>query len=123
MSTLKSAFFLLLVAGLLTTLAACQTAQPNVKNSFGTVTGFIDANPQAVADAASKALREHGYAEVSQSVTEDQAKVIGRTKDDTKIEITAKRMGDRVSKLDIHYGAFGNEDRSLELYDTIQKAI
>ena len=123
MSTMKSAFLFVLVAGLISLLAACQTAQPNVKNSFGTVTGFVDANPQSVADAASKALREHGYAEVSQNVSDGQAKVIGRTKDDTKIEITAKKMGDRVSKLDIHYGAFGNEDRSLELYDTIQKAI
>ncbi|QQE12952.1 DUF3568 family protein [Planctomycetota bacterium] len=123
MKTIKTALFLSLVVSLLAVLAACSTDQPNVTNSFGTISGYIDSSPTNVASATTKALGDKGYREISKNETDNTVRMVGRDQDDTKIDITIEKMGNNVSKLEIHYGAFGNETKSIELYDAIQKAL
>ncbi|QDU34886.1 hypothetical protein KS4_29620 [Poriferisphaera corsica] len=123
MKTIRTAFYLTLVVGLFSALVACQTEQPNVTNSFGTISGFVDADPSDVADATTKALQEKGYSEIKKTETDNAVRMVARNQDDTKIDITITKHGNNVSKLEIHYGAFGNETKSIELYDTIQKSM
>ncbi|WP_432799193.1 DUF3568 family protein [Poriferisphaera sp. WC338] len=103
------------------TLLGCSTSQPNVTNDFGTITGYVDGNPQAVATATEKALTDQKYIVINKYAGADDAKIIARTDSDEKVEIRITKQGNNVSKVQIHVGSMGNEPKSLEIFDNIRQ--
>ena len=111
----------LIVAVLFIALVGCATSQPNVTNDFGTITGYVDADPQDAAVAAEKALTDQQYIIINKFAGPNDAKIIARADNDEKVEVRITKQGDKVSKIQIHVGSLGNEPKSLEIFENIRQ--
>ena len=86
----------------------------------GDLEGRFEASPQKVVQASETSLKEMDIKVLSANSTEIDGKVVGRTAQDKKIEITIDRDGDAGSKVAIRVDTFGDEALSRQIYDKIQ---
>ena len=73
-----------------------------------------------VIDASNRALEQVQFVRVSESRDAFSAVIIARTAEDKKVEIKVTREGDRLTKVRIRIGLFGDEERSRALLEKIQ---
>lgn len=91
------------------------------------VRGDLDANldanfDQAVA-AANRAIDRLKFAKVSENKDALQAILIARNAADKRIELRLERVGERVTKVKIRVGVFGDEPLSIAILDQIKAAL
>ena len=89
----------------------------------GKSTDVLDADPRAIADATDKAMRDMGISVISNESSSVDANIVGRTARDTKLEVTAKSVTDRTSKVYIRAGVFGDDVLQQKLLDGIKSNL
>jgi hypothetical protein len=91
--------------------------------SVAYVRGELDAhlgNPfDAVATAAEKAVAQLQLYKVSETKDAFSEKIVARDAEDKKIEITADKEADNLTKLTIRIGMFGDEEKSHAILDKV----
>jgi ABC-type proline/glycine betaine transport system substrate-binding protein len=89
----------------------------------GKTEAALDADPRAIADATDKAMRDMGISVISNESSSVDANIVGRTARDTKIEVTAKAITDRTSKVFIRAGVWGDEVLQQNLLNGIKSNL
>lgn len=107
----------------LATLAGCDTAQPGVKNSAGSITTTLPADPEAVTAAADRALKDMKLMVLSHEVTQLDGRVVARTARDDRVKVDVERAGEGTSKVSIRVGTFGDESTALTILSRIQRHL
>ncbi len=103
-------------------LVGCKTSEPGVKNTLGTYTTRVPAEPPEIADAAARALEDLDLVIITNSATALDGLVVGRTARDMKIQIDIKDEGD-VSQVGIRVGSFGDEATSQTILNKIRQNL
>ena len=70
--------------------------------------------------AAQAAIRDMEFASVSQKKSSIDAELVARTALDKRVEIVLKKVDDRVTKVSIRIGVFGDETLSLAVLEKIK---
>lgn len=73
--------------------------------------------------AANAAIEQLEFAKVSESKDALSAILIARTAEDTRVEIKINRVADRVSKVEIRVGLFGDEAISVAVLDRMKASL
>jgi len=95
-------------AGCLVVAAAAGTGA-GVAYVQGDLDATLDAGPVAAADATERAFKELDLAVISKESSSLDAKVIGRTARDVKLTVVIKGESDKLSRVSIRTGVFGND--------------
>lgn len=115
-----------LLLGLLLTATGCvavvaaSAAGAGVAWVRGALQTNLEHGMDATFKAANAAVRDMEFARVSDRKSGVDAQVVARTALDKRIEITLKRVSDRVTQVDIRVGVFGDEALSLALLEKIK---
>jgi hypothetical protein len=112
----------LVATGLALTLGivACETGEPGVKNSFGTLDDTMAASPQEITAAAAEVLKEMELIIVTNNATDLDGRVIARTAQDDRVKVDVERVNDEVSKVAIRVGTWGDEGMSMTIRERIR---
>ena len=89
----------------------------------GKTEAVLDADPRAIAAATDKTMRDMGISVISNESSSVDANIVGRTARDTKLEVTAKAVTDRTSKVFIRAGVWGDEVLQQKLLDGIKSNL
>jgi ABC-type Fe3+-hydroxamate transport system substrate-binding protein len=108
----------LLVAG-----AAAGAAGAGAMYAKGDLETTLQARPPRIVAASEKAFEEMNIARLSSASTELDGKVVGRTASDKKVTVTVKTEGEKLSKLSIRVGVFGDEALSRQILEKIKKEV
>jgi hypothetical protein len=104
-------------------VAAVGVAGAAGAGSVAYVRGELDAHLgspyDAVAAAAAKAVAQLGFYKVSETRDAFTEKIVARDAEDKKVEITAGREADNLTKLTIRIGMFGDEEKSHAILDKV----
>jgi hypothetical protein len=103
-------------AGCLVVAAAAGTGA-GVAYVRGDLDTTVEANPKQVAAATEKAFADLEFHLISHESSAIDAKLVGRTARDVKMTVVIKGEGERLSKLSIRAGTFGDDamqDRLLQ---------
>jgi hypothetical protein len=115
MRTLRTLLFVLPLAGLAATQSGCLLAVAAVGTGAtvayvrGDLDTSLDADPKTVAVATEAAMKQMDVAIISHEATGLDAKIVGRTARDTKLEVSVKGEGEHTSKVSIRAGVFGDD--------------
>lgn len=94
-------------------IAACETSQPGVTNSLGTVRETVDATPAEVTGAAEQTLTDMGLRIITSESTDLDGTVVARTENNREINVRADRKSEGRSQISIRVGLGGDEQVSL----------
>ena len=83
----------------------------------------VSAAPVQAVAVAKTAVEDHGFVYISSDADELSGQVIARTKDDTRVLVTAERLSDGSSRVWVRIGTFGQENLSQELLYAIRDRI
>jgi hypothetical protein len=113
-----------LLAGLLASggcmlLVGAGAAVGTTMYAEGSLTVMMDKNPPQIADATKAAFHDLGIGQGAVSVTAGQATLEGIYGSDS-VKVTIEKQGDNVSKVWVRIGTFGDEQKSLNIYDKIK---
>jgi len=121
---------------ILTLLVGCSTSEPGVKNTMGTLTTTVEANPPRVAKAAEAVLKDLGVAKAAEAVlkdlelirvhstsTEVDGEAFGYTASDKKVGVSIKQEGENLSKVSVRVGAFGDEDLGIAVITRLEEQL
>lgn len=95
-------------------------AAAGVGYAKGDLEAVLDAEPTDVYDASLKAMDELELPVISKEKNALEAKIVSRTTEDKKVQITIKRTETNATKLSIRIGVFGDEVLSRLIYDKIK---
>jgi hypothetical protein len=108
------------LGGAMSLLAGCQTSEPGATDTLGVYTTNVDARPDKVTYAASKACEDLKLAGIESSASLVDGKVTAKTAQGDAVSINVEQAGDNVSKVSIHIGVTGDEAVSKQLVDRIR---
>lgn len=114
---------LVCLVALLTLTVGCSTSEPGVKNTMGTLTTTVEANPPQVAKAAEAVLKDLDLIRVHSTSTEVDGEAFGYTASDKKVGVSIKQQGDNLSEVKVRVGAFGDEDLGLAVITRIEEQL
>jgi hypothetical protein len=83
----------------------------------------LPADPREIASATERAMKELDVAVVSASSSGVDAKIVGRTARDTKLQVTVKSQTPKFSTVDVRAGVFGDESLQNALLDKIKSNL
>lgn len=89
----------------------------------GDLEASLDASLSVAARATDRAISQLEFAKVSERKDALTANFIARTAQDKKIEIVLTKVGDKVTKVKIRVGVFGDEAISLAILDKIKQGV
>ena len=95
-------------------------AAAGVGYARGDLEAVLDADPTDVYEASLEAMDDLELPVISKEKNALEAKIISRTTEDKKVQITIKRTETNVAKLSIRIGVFGDEVQSRLIYDKIK---
>jgi hypothetical protein len=75
------------------------------------------------ADASDRALEQVQFVKVSEKRDAFSVVIVARTAEDKKVEIRLAREGDKLTKVRIRIGLFGDEERSRAVLERLQAGI
>jgi hypothetical protein len=104
-------------------VAAGAGAGAGVAYVKGDLDATVNAAPDQVAAAAEAAMKDMGLAVVSSQASKLDAKVVGRTARDTKLQVIVKAESTGTSKVSIRAGHFGDDALQSQLLGEIQKRL
>jgi len=108
---------------ILTLLVGCSTSEPGVKNTMGTLTTTVEANPPRVAKAAEAVLKDLELIRVHSTSTEVDGEAFGYTASDKKVGVSIKQEGENLSKVSVRVGAFGDEDLGIAVITRLEEQL
>jgi phage tail sheath gpL-like len=119
MTNTSKLFRTLAVAGLGVALTATQSGCLIAAAAAGTgaavayvkgdTEAVVEHTPQQVTDAAKAVAADMKLAVVTAEATGFDGKMLARTADDTKVDVTVKSVGETSSKVMVRVGTFGDE--------------
>lgn len=80
----------------------------------------LDAGMNNAYSAAQDAIRDLEFATISQKKSAIDAELVARTALDKRVEIVLKKVDDRLTKVSIRVGVFGDEALSLAVLEKIK---
>ena len=83
----------------------------------------LDADPKQVAEASERVLKSMDVAVLSKETSSLDCKVIGRTARDAKITIVAKAETDKVSRVSVRVGTFGDSAMQSSVLSKIREDL
>jgi hypothetical protein len=83
----------------------------------------VNATPKEVAAAAGRALEDLEIRLILENSSKLDAKVVGRTGTDRRVQITAEMVGEGGSEVFIRVGIFGDEHMSRQILDALKKQL
>lgn len=86
----------------------------------GELDATVGSDYERVIDASNRALEQVQFVRVSEKRDAFSAVIVTRTAEDKKVEIRITKEGDRLTKVQIRIGIFGNEERSRVILEKIQ---
>jgi hypothetical protein len=89
----------------------------------GNLETSLDGTPPQVADATERAFEQMDVAMISKSASSIDGNVVGRTAADTKLEVGIEARGDKVSKVSIRAGVFGDMAAQEHLISKIREQL
>jgi hypothetical protein len=95
-------------AGCLVVAAAAGTGA-GVAYVRGDLDATVDAGPAAAADATERAFKDLELAVISKESSSLDAKIIGRTARDVKLTVVIKGESERLSRISVRTGVFGDD--------------
>src|SRR5262245_30979917 len=104
-------------------LAAAAGTGAGVAYVQGDLDTTFDADPKAVADATEHAFKAMDVAVISKSSSSVDAKIVGRTARDTKLEVCVSAESDHLSRTSIRAGTFGDSSMQERLCEEIRKQL
>jgi len=126
MRTLRPLILSFALTGLILTQSGCLIllagagAGATVAYMKGDLETRVDADPKAVAAATEQAMKQMDISIISHAATGLDANVVGRTANDTKLEVTIKGESEKSSKVSIRAGVFGDMVLQSRLLDKIK---
>ena len=111
------------LAALCTVMVGCKTADPTVKNSMGTFSTLVDAEPPAVVDAVKAEFESMGLMAVEGTSTDLDGKVSASTAQDRKISVKVNREGENASRLKVHVTPVGDTDISMTIIQRVRSRL
>jgi hypothetical protein len=95
--------------------------------SVAYVRGELDAHLgspfDAVANATDNAIAQLQLAKISEARDAFSAKILARSAEDEKIDITVVKEADSLTKVSIRIGIFGKEEKSRAILDKIKASL
>ena len=104
-------------------IGACKTSQPGVKRIGSTFNKPFPANPEQVTEAAKAAVDELKLILISSESTEMDGKIVARTAQDRRVDITIEKEAEDVSRVHVRVGFFGDEDVSMTILEGIAEKL
>jgi len=101
----------------------CSTDQPGATNTLGAYSTNVNAAPDKVTTAASKACDDLKFSNINSNGTKVDGKVTAKTAQGDDVTIDIAQSGDSVSKVTIRVGATGDESVSHQLVDRINSHL
>lgn len=86
----------------------------------GRMESTLDAGMNDAYSAAQAAIRDMEFASVNQKKSSIDAELVARTALDKRVEIVLKKVDDRVTKVSIRIGVFGDETLSMAVLEKIK---
>jgi hypothetical protein len=83
----------------------------------------LDASPQAVVNATELAFKDLDLSVISKESSGLDGKVIGRTARDVKLTVVVKGQSERVSKVSIRTGVFGDDPMQYRILEKIRQHL
>ena len=80
----------------------------------------VDGNPKQVAVATEKAFKDLDLVLVSSNSTNIDAEIVGRTADDTKVNVVATADSGKISTVKVRVGVFGDDPLQQRVLDKIK---
>ena len=109
-------------AGCLVVAAAAGTGA-GVAYVQGDLDATLDASPQAAADATERAFKDLDLAVISKESSSLDAKLIGRTARDVKLTVVIKGESDKLSRISIRTGVFGDDAMQHRVLEKIRQHL
>jgi hypothetical protein len=109
-------------SGCLLLLAAAGTGA-TVAYVKGDLDTSVDADPKSVAAATESAMKQMDIAVISHEATGLDARIVGRTARDTKLEVNVKGQGEHASTVSIRAGVFGDDALQANLLAKIKSNL
>ena len=118
----------LAIVAISTVTPGCVVAAVGVAGAAGAgsvayIRGELDAHLgspfEVVAAAADKSVVQLQFYKVSETKDAFSEKIVARDAEDKKIEITAEKEADNLTKLTIRIGMFGDEEKSHAILDKV----
>jgi hypothetical protein len=125
-SVMKFALFtlgLICMGAFLFNATGCSTAEPGATDMLGNYSTHVDASPDKVTTAASKACEDMKLADINSNGSKVDGKVTARTAQGDEVTIDIEQAGENVSKVSIHIGTTGDEAVSKQLVDKINSHL
>ena len=95
--------------------------------SVAYVRGELDAHLgsplDAVANATDNAIAQLQLAKISETRDAFSAKILARSAEDEKIDVTIVKEADNLTKVSIRIGVFGKEEKSRAILDKIKASL
>lgn len=89
----------------------------------GELEATLDSSLNATVKATDRAISQLEFAKVSEKKDALSANLIARTAQDKKVEIDLIKVGDKVTKVKIRVGVFGDEAVSMAILDKIKQGL
>jgi hypothetical protein len=83
----------------------------------------LDASPQAVVNATELAFKDLDLSIISKESSGLDGKVVGRTARDVKLTVVVKGESERVSKVSIRTGVFGDDPMQSRILEKIRQHL
>lgn len=112
-----------LLLAVVVTLTGCKTSEVGVKNTMGKVSGYMDALPTQVVEAAEQAAKDLGLTVDRSVASQLDGELVAKTAKGKKIKLDVNRYGDNISAVEIRVGTFGDERVSLQFYNAIKAKL
>ena len=105
-------------------LTACETSEPGVTNTFGTITDdAVPGTPPQIVDTTKQVVDELKLVLVSAQATELDGKVVARTANDRDITMTIYKKGESASQVNIRAGWTGDEGTALTILRKVKQKL
>ncbi len=104
-------------------VAAAAGAAGGVAYAMGDLEAVVEANPPDVVEATERAFNDLKRVKVSAESSSLDGEVIARTAADKKVTVKVRKQTEKVSKLSIRVGTFGDEAFSRMIYDKIKEHL
>ena len=131
MTTFKHILFAALIAAGITLATGCKhiVLDGNGKNigafNYGEFTGLLNTTAPVVSDATHAAVKQLGLVEVAVTTSPQKfdATIVARDENDLEITLRIEEVNSRQTALRIRWGKGGDLQRSLQLYDLVDRAV
>lgn len=112
-----------LVLGMVMLGGCGSTVEPGVTANFGTIHAQVPGQPVTVVKATQAALKDMNLILISGNSSQLSGRVIARTSEDKPITVNVQSTNNKVSKLSIKVGGYGDERMGLAILHGIQEQL